>query len=59
MVYFQQLSLGRIITVYVAQGVILVIFLYIAIRILQRDRKRLNVIFSGLYLFPVVGVIHE
>jgi len=57
MVYFQQLSLGRIITVYVAQGVILVIFLYIAIRILQRDRKRLNVIFSGLYLFPVVGVL--
>jgi hypothetical protein len=56
MVYFQ-LSLGRIITVYIAQGVILVAFLYLAIRILLRDRKRLNVIFAGLYISPAIGVL--
>ena len=56
MVYFQ-LTTGRIITVYIAQGVILLAFLYLAIRILLRDRKRLNVIFAGLYISPVVGVL--
>ena len=54
--YFQ-LTLGRIITVYIAQGVILVAFLYLAIRILLRDRKRLNVIFAGLYISPAIGVL--
>jgi hypothetical protein len=56
MVLFQ-LTVGRIITVYVAQGVIVFIFLYIATRILLRDRKRLNVIFAGLYISPVIGVL--
>ena len=54
---FFQLTTGRIITVYVAQGVILVAFLYLAIKILLRDRKRLNVIFAGLYISPVIGVL--
>ncbi|NVM43291.1 MAG: hypothetical protein HWN79_00100 [Candidatus Lokiarchaeota archaeon] len=52
-----QLTFARILTVYIAQGVILVVFLYLAIRILLRDRKRLNVIFAGLYISPVVGVL--
>ena len=56
MVYFQ-LSLGRILTVYGAQGVILAVFFYLAIRILLRDRKRLNVIFAGLYLSPAIGIL--
>jgi hypothetical protein len=56
MVYFQ-LPLTRILTVYVAQGLILVVFLYLAIRILLRDRKRLNVIFAGLYISPAIGVL--
>ncbi|HUW89977.1 MAG TPA: hypothetical protein VMV43_05600 [Candidatus Nanopelagicaceae bacterium] len=56
MVYFQ-LTLGRFLTVYIAQGVILVAFLYLAIRILQRDRKRLNVIFASLYISPAIGVL--
>ncbi|MBY9020688.1 MAG: hypothetical protein KGD67_06505 [Candidatus Lokiarchaeota archaeon] len=56
MVYFQ-LTTGRIITVYIAQGVILVVFLYLALRILLRDRKRLNVIFAGLYISPAIGVL--
>jgi len=51
------LTTGRFITVYIAQGIILVAFLYLAIRILLRDRKRLNVIFAGLYLSPVIGVL--
>ncbi|MHA2288796.1 MAG: hypothetical protein ACXABG_08410 [Promethearchaeota archaeon] len=55
MVFFQ-LTPGRIITVYIAQGVIIFFFLYIALRILLRDRKRLNVIFAGLYISPVIGV---
>lgn len=54
---FFQLTTGRIITVYVAQGVILVVFLYLAIKILLRDRKRLNVIFAGLYISPAIGVL--
>jgi len=56
MVYFQ-LTTGRILTVYVAQGLILVIFLYLAIKILLRDRKRLNVIFAGLYIAPAIGTL--
>jgi len=55
-VYFQ-LTFGRIITVYIAQGVILLAFLYLAIRILLRDRKRLNVIFAGLYISPAIGLL--
>jgi hypothetical protein len=56
MVYFQ-LTPGRFLTVYIAQGVILVVFLYLAIRILLRDRKRLNVIFAGLYISPAIGIL--
>jgi len=56
MVYFQ-LTPGRIITVYIAQGVILLAFLYLAIRILLRDRKRLNFIFAGLYISPAIGLL--
>ena len=56
MVYFQ-LTPGRIITVYIAQGVIFLVFLYLAIRILLRDRKRLNIIFAGLYISPAIGLL--
>ena len=55
MVLFE-LTIGRILQVYVAQGVIIAVFLYLAIRILFRDRKRLNAIFAGLYISPVIGV---
>ncbi len=56
MVYFQ-LTPGRFLTVYIAQGVILAVFLYLAIRILLRDRKRLNIMFAGLYISPAIGVL--
>ncbi len=32
-------------------------FLYLAIRILLRDIKRLNIIFAGLYISPAVGLL--
>ncbi|MFX1279279.1 MAG: hypothetical protein ACFFA3_07670 [Promethearchaeota archaeon] len=59
MVLFQN-PLGdpmRIITIYVAQGLVCAWFAYLAYKILKRDRKRLNVIFSGFYLSAVIGLI--
>lgn len=52
-----QMSMTRIITIYVAQGFMCLFFLFLAFRILKRDRKRLNVIFSGFYLSPAIGFI--
>jgi len=47
----------RIITVYAAQGFMCLFFLFLAFRILKRDRKRLNVIFAGFYISPAIGFI--
>lgn len=49
------MSLTRIFTIYIAQGIVFAVFLYIAIKILRRDKKRLNVIFAGFYISPVIG----
>ncbi len=51
------MSTTRIITVYVAQGFMCLFFLFLAFKILKRDRKRLNVIFSGFYISPAIGFI--
>jgi len=57
MVFFQEvLTLPRFITIYIAQGLVFAVFLFLAFRILKRDRKRLNVIFAGFYLSPVIGL---
>ena len=56
MVLFQ-LTAMRFITIYIAQGFIFAFFLFLAIKILKRDRKRLNVIFSGFYISPVIGFL--
>lgn len=56
MVLFQ-LTAMRFLTIYIAQGFIFVFFLFLAIKILKRDRKRLNVIFSGFYISPVIGFL--
>lgn len=56
MVLFE-LTLTRILTIYVAQGVACLLFLFLAYKILKRDRKRLNVIFSMFYLFTAFGLI--
>lgn len=52
-----QMSMTRIITIYVAQLLVCVFFLFLAYKILKRDRKRLNIIFSGFYLSAAIGLI--
>ncbi|MHA2282494.1 MAG: hypothetical protein ACXAC5_16750 [Promethearchaeota archaeon] len=47
----------RYVTIYVAQMLVCVWEAYLAYRILKRDRKRLNFIFAGFYLFGVIGNI--
>lgn len=54
MVFF--ISPTRIITIYIAQGLVFAFFLFLSIKILKRDRKRLNIIFSGFYISPVIGL---
>lgn len=54
---FYQMSTTRIITVYAAQGFMCLFFLFLAFKILKRDRKRLNLIFSGFYISPAIGFI--
>ena len=51
------LSVTRIITVYLVQGLLFAFFLFLAIKILKRDRKRLNIIFSGFYLSAAIGLL--
>ncbi|MFX1477231.1 MAG: hypothetical protein ACFFCI_03780 [Promethearchaeota archaeon] len=48
---------ARIFTVYVAQGILFAFFIFLAYKILKRDRKRLNIIFSLFYLSVAVGLL--
>ncbi|MFW9771330.1 MAG: hypothetical protein ACFFEO_04070 [Candidatus Thorarchaeota archaeon] len=57
MVLYQLENPMRILTIYVAQGLVFIVFLYLAYRILKRDRKRLNLIFSGFYLSAALGIL--
>ncbi|UCC18562.1 MAG: hypothetical protein JSV62_10675 [Promethearchaeota archaeon] len=57
MVLYQLEDPIRVLTIYVAQGLVLVTFAYLAFRILKRDRKRLNLIFSGFYISATIGII--
>jgi hypothetical protein len=50
-----QMSITRFFTIYIAQGIVFAVFLYLAIKILRRDKKRLNIIFAGFYISPVIG----
>ncbi|MFX1411051.1 MAG: hypothetical protein ACFFA6_11920 [Promethearchaeota archaeon] len=50
-------SLIRLLTIYVAQGLVCAFFIFLAYKILKRDRKRLNVIFSGFYISAALGII--
>ena len=56
MVFFE-LTATRAFTVYGAQGILFAFLLFLAYKILKRDRKRLNIIFSLYYLFIVIGVL--
>jgi len=49
------LNPARILTIYFAQGLLFVFFIFLAYKILKRDRKRLNLIFGGFYLSAVIG----
>lgn len=51
------MSITRFLTIYVAQGLVCAIFIFLAYKILKRDRKRLNFIFAGFYISPVIGFI--
>lgn len=52
-----QMSISRALTVYVAQGLVCAFFIFLAYKILKRDRKRLNIIFSGFYLSAAIGLL--
>lgn len=45
----------RIATVYLVQGLMGLIYLYLGIKTLKRDTKRLNVIFAAFYLSIAIG----
>ena len=47
----------RVLTIYVAQGLACIFLIFIAYKILKRDRKRLNLIFSGTYISAASGLI--
>jgi hypothetical protein len=55
MVFFQ-LDPIRFIQVYILQGSVGVFFLLLAYKILKRDRKRLNLIFSLGYITSAIGI---
>ena len=56
MVFFQ-LDTTRIIQVYVVQGIIAAFFWFLAYKILKRDTKRLNLIFSLGFISSAVGLM--
>lgn len=53
---FYQISITRFVTVYIAQGVMCFYFAFLAYKILKRDRKRLNLIFTGFYISNIVSL---
>ncbi len=55
--YQHPLTVPRAITVYLAQGILCAFFIFLAYKILKRDRKRLNLIFSGFYISAAIGLI--
>ena len=56
MVLFQ-LNPVRFLTVYIGQGLLCFFFIFIAFKILQRDKGRLNLILSGFYIFIASALI--
>ncbi|MCJ7688903.1 MAG: hypothetical protein MUO60_06245, partial [Clostridiaceae bacterium] len=56
MVLFQ-LNPVRFFTVYIGQGLLCFFFIFIAYKILQRDKGRLNLILSGFYIFIASALI--
>jgi len=51
------LTFIRIIQIYVVQGILCVFFLFLAVKIITRQKKKLNYIFSAFYISEAVGLI--
>ncbi|MBD3194218.1 MAG: hypothetical protein GF317_04130 [Candidatus Lokiarchaeota archaeon] len=51
-----QFDLTRFIQVYVIQGLVMALCFFLAIRTIQRNKKRLNLIFSGFYFSVGIGL---
>ncbi len=51
-----QLDFTRFITIYIAQGIGFAVFVYIAWKVLKRDRKRLNLIFASFFISSAAGL---
>jgi len=51
------LTLTRIITVYFVQGSLFFFFLYLAFRIIKRESKKLNYLFSAFYICEAIGLL--
>ncbi|MCK4286112.1 MAG: hypothetical protein KAX18_07905, partial [Candidatus Lokiarchaeota archaeon] len=56
MVFFE-MTATRAFTIYGAQMILCLWDAYLAYRILKRDKKKLNIVFAGFYLFGVIGII--
>ncbi|TXT61422.1 MAG: conserved membrane protein of unknown function [Promethearchaeota archaeon] len=52
-----QIDLFRFLQIYVIQGFLLAIFLYLAYKILRYKKKRLNRVFSRFYISSSIGVL--
>ena len=50
-------DLGRLLAIYISQTTLSIIFLYIAYKILRRNRNRLTIILSGFYLAEAFAFI--
>ncbi|MBD3255517.1 MAG: hypothetical protein GF383_10510 [Candidatus Lokiarchaeota archaeon] len=55
MVLFQ-LDVTRFFQIYVVQGIICAYFLYLIVKIFKRNKKRLNLILSGFYIFGIMSL---
>jgi len=55
--FAQPMPLTRFIQVYIVQGLYGLFYIYMAILILNKDRKRMNQLLSGFYLSVGIGVI--
>jgi len=49
--------LYTILKVLICQGLVLAVFIYVSYKILQRDRKLLNILISGFYLCASIGFL--
>lgn len=57
MQFAQPMTLTRVIQVYIVQGLYGLFYIYMAILILRKDRKRMNQFLSAFYLSVGIGVI--